>query len=78
MKVTQKELALVQDLYLLQVDLQQKLQSGVQDPKERKEARKQAKEFSAMLQQVDWRCMGGEDVLQSLRETEQEVMQKLR
>jgi hypothetical protein len=70
-------LAVVQNLYLLQIDLQKYLRSDLSDPAARREAQERMKEFSSLLKQADWRYMGGEDVLTSLHNMEQEIRQKI-
>lgn len=77
MKTSKQGLAVVQNLYLLQIDLQRYLESDLSDPSERREAKQRVQEFSSLLRQADWRYMGGEDVLLSLHDMEKEVRQKI-
>lgn len=77
MKVTKSDIAVVQNLYLLQIDLYKFLKSDLTDPEERKEARKQMKEFATLLKQADWRYMGGEDVLDNLQQIQKEIAAKI-
>ncbi len=70
-------LAVVQNLYHLQLDLQKYLEGDLSDPQERREARERAREFSVLLKQADWRYMGGEDVLTGLQDMEREVKERI-
>ena len=76
MKLSTHDLELVQELYLMQVDLHQLLKGDLSAP-EKRAAKQRAREFSKLLNKADWRYMGGEDVLESLRETEREAKDKL-
>lgn len=76
MKLSSQDLALVQQLYLMQVDMHQLIKSDL-SIQEKREAKQRAREFSKLLKKADWQYMGGEDVLESLRETEEAVAQKL-
>jgi len=78
MPTSKEALNVVQDLYLLHIDLQKFLEHEKADAEEHKRVRKNAKEFSSLLKKADWRYMGGEDVLEGLRETEKEVTAKLK
>ncbi len=77
MKVSKSDISIVQNLYLLQIDLYKFLKSDLTDPEERKEARKQMKEFATLLKQADWRYMGGEDVLDNLQQIQKEIAAKI-
>ena len=68
----------VQNLYLMQVELWNFLDDTDTDPEKVKHAEKTLREFKALLKEVDWRVMGGEDVLQSLQMIPTEVSQKLK
>jgi uncharacterized protein YggL (DUF469 family) len=68
----------VHTLYLLQTKLISSLDSDLRNPQLRKEVRTSVKEFQTLLAQVDWRFMGGTDVLDSLRQLPGEVTQKLK
>lgn len=78
--MTQSDRALerVQNLYLLQTKLITSLDADLRDPLLRKEVRSTMKEFQQLLDQVDWRYMGGEDVLESLRQLPSEVVLKMK
>lgn len=63
---------------MLQVKLIDALNQDLQDPKVRKDVRDSMKEFSELLNVVDHRYMGGEDVLMSFKTLPEEVMAKLK
>jgi|GEM_PF-673091 len=71
----QSPLSKVQNLYLMQVELWNFLDNKADDAKA---VEKTLKEFSALLKEVDWRLMGGEDVLESLQMIPREVKSKLK
>lgn len=77
---TKKESALnkVQNLYLMQVELWNFLDGSTSDADKVKSAQKTLKEFKALLKEVDWQVMGGEDVLQSMQTIPLEVHAKLK
>ena len=77
MKLSKNDLTVVQNLYLLQVDLLKFLESDLNDPEERKQARKQMKEFADLLKKADWRYMGGEDVLDSMQQMQGVIAEKI-
>ena len=77
MKKTKSGLKVVQNLYLLQVDLHKFLKSDLTDPEERKKAREQMREFSKLLDQADWEYMGGEDIYLDLKKTKEKVESKI-
>lgn len=70
-------LAVVQDLYLLQVELSRFLESDLADPSERKEAKQKVKTFTSLLSAADWRYMGGEDVFDALKDIQKDVSHKI-
>ncbi len=79
MTVSQSALAKVHDLYVMQIELWKHLREGnFQKADQRKETQKCLKQFSRLLDQVDWHYMGGEDVLAELRTMRGEVSAKLR
>lgn len=79
MTVSQHALTKVHDLYAMQIELWKHLRQGnFQNPTQRKETQKCLREFSRLLDQVDWHYMGGEDVLESLRLMRGEVSAQLR
>ncbi len=67
----------VQDLYGLQAELWKYLDARALDAEQRKQAKKTLKEFGSLLRQVDWRYMGGEDVLQTLETMHKEASRKV-
>ncbi len=77
---SKKENALskVQDLYIMQIELWNFLDDSEKNIEKRKHAEKTLRAFRSLLKQVDWRYMGGEDVLASLQWIPQEVHQQLR
>ena len=79
MTVSQSALSKVHDLYVMQIELWKHLREGnFQNVKQRKETQKCLKQFSRLLNQVDWHYMGGEDVLETLRTMRSEVSARLR
>ncbi|MFH1444026.1 MAG: hypothetical protein ABIG34_01395 [Candidatus Peregrinibacteria bacterium] len=79
MTVSQSALAKVHDLYVIQIELWKHLSDGnFQNEKRRKETQKCLKQFSRLLDQVDWHYMGGEDILAELKVMRGEVSAKLR
>lgn len=77
MTVSKSDISVVQNLYLLQVDLAEFLRSDLSDPEERRIAKQRMREFSSLLKQADWRYMGGEDVLDSLKEIQDQIADKI-
>ncbi len=77
---SKKENALskVQDLYLMQMELWNFLDDAERNAEKYVSAQKTLREFKALLKEVDWRYMGGEDVLQSLQWIPNEVHMKLK
>ena len=77
---SKKETALgkVQDLYVLQVELWNFLDEKSTNASQKESAKKTLKEFKALLREVDWQHMGGEDVLESLQMIPTEVTRKLK
>jgi hypothetical protein len=79
MSVSQSALSKVHDLYVMQIELWKHLRAGnFQNDKRRKETQKCLRQFSRLLDEVDWHYMGGEDVLESLRAIRGEVSARLR
>ena len=79
MTVSQSALAKVHDLYVIQIELWKHLRDGnFQRAEQRKETQRCLKNFSRLLDQVDWHYMGGEDVLAELKTMRSEVSAKLR
>jgi len=77
---SKKENALskVQDLYLMQMALWNFLDDTEKNVEKYQSAQKTLREFKALLKEVDWQYMGGEDVLQSLQWIPNEVHMKLK
>lgn len=77
---TKAEAALqhVHNLYVMQFKMLDLLQQDLATPQARKEARENMKEFQQLLRKADWRYMGGEDVLESLKTLPNEVEMKLK
>lgn len=72
-------LARVHDLYVIQIELWKHLREGnFQRAVQRKETQRCLRQFSKLLDQVDWHYMGGEDVLAELKTMRGEVSAKLR
>ncbi|MEI8229627.1 MAG: hypothetical protein WCG83_00635 [Candidatus Peregrinibacteria bacterium] len=79
MTVSTSALAKVHDLYAMQIELWKRLRVGnFQNPTRRKETQKCLRKFSQLLGEVDWRYMGGEDVLEGLEGMKSEVSARLR
>lgn len=68
----------IQTLYVMQTELIHALTGDLSDPRARKHARHQMREFEVLLGQADHRYMGGEDVLESLKSLPIEMSQKLK
>lgn len=62
----------------MQVELWNFLDGSATDSDKVKSAQKTLKEFKALLKEVDWQVMGGEDVLESLQTIPLEVNAKLK
>ncbi|MEK7562957.1 MAG: hypothetical protein AAB544_01040 [Patescibacteria group bacterium] len=75
---TDSALAKVQNLYMLQAQLWNVLDSKNLSSAARDEAKKNLREFSSLLRSADWRVMGGEDVYSALKEVQTEVARKLK
>lgn len=67
----------VHNLYLMQLKILDLLDRELSTPEARREARAQIKEFQHLLRLADWRYMGGEDVLESLKTLPKELEEKL-
>lgn len=78
MTKSESALAKVQDLYVIQVELWNFLDSRELSPEQVAEAKQRLREFSSLLSKADWRLMGGEDVLQALQHIQSEVSAKLK
>ncbi len=68
----------VQDLYVVQTRLIKLLESDLSDPVIRRQTHASLKEFQALLNRVDQRYMGGEEVWASLMSLPSDVMSLLR
>jgi len=62
----------------MQVELWSFLDGSSTDADKVKSAQKTLKQFTALLKEVDWQVMGGEDVLQSMKMIPTEVSAKLK
>lgn len=80
MKKTQSDSALakVQNLYILQVELWNFLDGDDLKEDDFKRAQKNLRQFKSLMKEVDWRYMGGEDVLETLERIQKEVAMKLK
>ncbi|ALM10432.1 MAG TPA: hypothetical protein DEB30_01505 [Candidatus Peribacter riflensis] len=79
MTVSQSALSKVHDLYAMQIELWKHLREGnFQKADQRKQTQKCLKQFSRLLDEVDWHYMGGEDVLVELRTMRGEISAQLR
>ena len=68
----------VHNLYLMQFKMIDLLRQDLSTPEARREARENMKEFQSLLRRADWRYMGGEDVLESLKALPTEIESKLK
>jgi len=68
----------VQTLYLVQMDLIRALEMDLSDPRARKQVREKMKVFEDLLTKVDYRYMGGEDVVEGLQSLSKEMVLKLK
>jgi len=68
----------VHNLYVVQFQLLDLLESDLRDPDTRKQVRKTMKEFESLLSSADWRYMGGMDVWETLKSLPLEMGRKLR
>ncbi|MDD5026004.1 MAG: hypothetical protein PHH13_01360 [Candidatus Peribacteraceae bacterium] len=71
------ELQKVQELYLMQIELWKVLDEDMSSAAALRQAREQLKTFAALLKQVSWEHMGGEDVYMTLQQMCEEAGQKL-
>ncbi|HCI03667.1 MAG: hypothetical protein QF755_00940 [Candidatus Peribacteraceae bacterium] len=74
----QDELAKVQNLYLMQMDVWKVLDGRIRSPQKVEEARKCIRQFKKLLKEVDWKYMGGEDVYIELKQMAEEADVKLK
>lgn len=65
-------------MYILQTKLLNIAEDDLRNPDTRKALRQDMREFQALLDEADWRYMGGTDVLESLRQIPDEVTQLLK
>ncbi len=68
----------IHNLYVMQFQLLDLLESDLRDAERRKEVKKTMKEFEALLSKADWRYMGGMEVWESLKNLPVEMSKKLR
>lgn len=68
----------VHNLYMMQCILLDMLAQDLRDPNMRRQAQSTVREFKKLLDQADWRYMGGEDVLESLKTIPVEMHAKLK
>jgi hypothetical protein len=80
MNPSKADLALerVHNLYLLQTKLISSLEADLRNADLRKDVRSTIRKFQELLDQVDWRYMGGIDVLESLKQLPGEVNGKMK
>ncbi len=76
-KTSQSDLDTVYSLYTMQITLQDLLDTDLETPVQKKEAKKYLQEFSKLLKNVDVRYMGGEDVFGSMEGMQVEVKKKI-
>lgn len=74
----QNELEKIHTIYLMQMQLWDVLDGRIRSPEKIKAAQKQLREYKKLLQEVDWRYMGGEDVLETLENIQCEAEKKLK
>lgn len=68
----------VHNLYILQTELIRSLDDDLRDPKVRQTVRQNVRQFQELLDLVDWRYMGGPDLLDSLRLLPGEIAARLK
>lgn len=68
----------IHTLYLMQLKILDLLDQELNTPEARRTARAEIKEFQRLLRLVDWRYMGGEDVLESLKHLSSDMEVKLK
>jgi len=78
--MTNSEAALdrVHSLYLLQTKFITSLDGNLRGTVQREELLQDIRTFQRLLNQADWRYMGGEDVMDSLRDLHGEIKAKLK
>lgn len=78
--MTPSETALdrVHSLYLLQAKFITSLDGDVRDAVRREELLQDIRTFQRLLNQADWRYMGGQDVMDSLKGLHDEIKAKLK
>lgn len=67
----------VQNLYLMQFQLMEYLQDGIRTESQAKEAKQCLRQFKVLLGEADPRYMGGEDVVETLQEIQEEMSARL-
>jgi hypothetical protein len=72
------ELAQVHNLYMLQVELFTVLDAKELDTVTKKQLKQKLRNFSSILENVSYECMGGEDVYESLLEFRTKVNMRLK
>lgn len=78
MPASKHSLEQVHTLYTLQLDLWKILDAELKHPEEVKQASRQVKTFRTLLSQVDWRYMGGQDIVDDLNQMYIEAQSKLK
>lgn len=78
MQISKRALDVVQNLYVMQVELERFLESDLKDPDTRKQAKKRIKEFDSLLKEADASYMGGEDVYETLQRIRDGVSSKIK
>lgn len=71
-------LATVQNLYLMQFQLMGYLQGGIRSENQAKEAKQCLRQFKSLLGEADPRYMGGEDVIETLQNIQDEMSYRLK
>ena len=78
MTIHERAMERVHKLYIMQITLLDLLECDLANPTIRKQIRKTMREFEELLSEVDWRYMGGEDIVESLKSIPVEIDQKLK
>lgn len=71
-------IATVQNLYVMQFQLMEYLQGGIRSENQAKEAKQCLRQFKTLLDEADPRYMGGEDVVETLQEIQDEMAERLK
>ena len=77
MLISATALQTIENLYVLQVDLQKLVTQEIGSAEQKRDAKAKLRDFRSLLRQADPDYMGGEDVVESLKELEEQVAKKV-